>query len=398
MPVCSKFIASFVLVLVVSLFSSTEVSAQVVINEFSSDTAGTTADPDWIELYNNSDAAVDLSQFRMEDYGVTNTKALSDAIGAKGFAVVEWSNKLNKTGDEISLIKISDGSLVDKVGYGDKGTNASAPGPGQSAGRQNDGDSNWLIFNSPTKGQSNGGGQSTPTIPPSPTPTMEPTSATPTSTSSPSPTAVYKINEAKDGSGNILTSVKVYVDGAYIHHYAPETLTFCDGCKCDTEVSCGFGSHTMTLGKSGYQNWNETKTFNLGDFYEVNPVMNLASQTPSPTPTRSPTDSSLKSTAPSAGGTATPKALLNQPTAFKKLPGEILGEEKETTVSGEATSSAEILTVFQLTPTGSLKDGVNGQENKPQLFLILGGISLLAGGTILAWRKKERLFSSFGSP
>jgi len=89
---------------------------------------------------------------------------------------------------------------------------------------------------------------------------------------------IYQINKIKDGEGSILSSVKVYINDQYIHHYAPETLEFCDGCYCDNdkEVECGFGEHIIRLEKSGYQDWVKTRVFEAKeDLLEVNPIMFL---------------------------------------------------------------------------------------------------------------------------
>jgi len=116
---------------------------------------------------------------------------------------------------------------------------------------------------------------------------------TPIPTSTPTPTpakATYQINEVKNKDGDILSSVKIYIDDKYIHHYAPETLEFCDGCYCDDgkEVGCGFGDHIIRLEKNGYQDWNETKTINAGSSYKVDPIM-VSSLSSTPTPTVTPT-------------------------------------------------------------------------------------------------------------
>lgn len=106
------------------------------------------------------------------------------------------------------------------------------------------------------------------------------------------PSATYKINEVKNESGSVLSSVKIYVDDVYVHHYAPETLTFCEDCTCDTYVDCGFGDHTISLQKTGYQEWSESETINVGESYEVNPIMLVVMPTLTATPTLTPTPTS----------------------------------------------------------------------------------------------------------
>lgn len=160
---------------------------------------------------------------------------------------------------------------------------------------------------------------------PTATPTPEPTN-TPTPTNTPSPTkATYQINDVKNEDGDILAHVEIYVDDVYIHHWPPETIEFCEGCRCGDYVDCGLGEHTIKLTKSGYQDWTDTRTFNVGDADEVNPVM-LASSEPAPTPTPTPT------VTPTIGGTPTP---TKKPTVTPTPTGEILGA----TESGEATAS-----------------------------------------------------------
>ena len=110
---------------------------------------------------------------------------------------------------------------------------------------------------------------------------------TPTPTPTPTPgKSTWTIADVKDTNGVILTTAQVWVDGVYTKHYAPETLTFCTGCKCDTIVPCDYGLHTVTIKKSGYNDWVKTKTILEGappvtDY----PVLTLTTVIPTPTPT-----------------------------------------------------------------------------------------------------------------
>ncbi|MGD8744413.1 MAG: carbohydrate binding domain-containing protein, partial [Candidatus Woesebacteria bacterium] len=129
-----------------------------------------------------------------------------------------------------------------------------------------------------------------------PSPTEIPTETpVPTKESS---SAVYQINDAKDEGGNALSSVKIYIDGVYVHHYAPETIEFCEGCDCDGYVTCGYGEHTIRLEKSGYENWSRTKTFNAGDSYSDDPVLLAISSDPQSTPTLKLTESPENTSTP----------------------------------------------------------------------------------------------------
>lgn len=150
-----KFLSALLGALALFFVSTTSVSAALFINEFVSNTAGTTADPDWVEVYNGGPDSVDLSLYRLRD-AASNPKDLSGIINSGGFAAFDWSNRLNNTGDAVRLVLISDETtLVDQVGYGDAGTDVAAPLAGQSAGRSVDGRGTWAIFSSPTKGSAN---------------------------------------------------------------------------------------------------------------------------------------------------------------------------------------------------------------------------------------------------
>ncbi len=169
------------------------VAAQVVINEFSSNSS-----PDWVEVYNKSEDEIDLSNYTLSDSSASgNTKNFSCILKPKGFYVVEWSNKLDNAGDIIYLKK--DGSIVDCVSYGDgngklcdgaESVNLPAPEVGQSGARKADGENNWLISEQ-TKGYSNIVSQKPEEVPTCVLPTPTPTQAltpTPTPTLTPKPT------------------------------------------------------------------------------------------------------------------------------------------------------------------------------------------------------------------
>jgi len=152
--------------------------AQVVINEFSSFSAY-----DWVEIYNISTESADLSLYKLKDkYG--NEKPLSGIIAPypNGFSSVDWYNKLDKTGDVVNLIRVSDGFLIDSVSYGLEG-GVCAPEDGESVGRYPDANQTIERFSTSSRNVSN---NDTPRDP-CPTPTPEAT-ATPTPTNSPTAT------------------------------------------------------------------------------------------------------------------------------------------------------------------------------------------------------------------
>lgn len=159
------------------LFPSSTFAA-IVVNEFASDTAGTSDDPDWIEIYNSGNDVVDLVAYRIRDSSATNVLDLDGVVAAQTYAVFNWGNKLNKPGDKIRLLLKTDDTVVDEVAYGNEG-GVSVPSSGQSVGRQPDGGGNWVVFQTPSKGTSNSSSQVAPSATPTPTPTAKPT-ATPT--------------------------------------------------------------------------------------------------------------------------------------------------------------------------------------------------------------------------
>lgn len=161
-----KQLIAFCLILVCFLVSVKTVFGAPLINEFYSPSSD-----DWIEIYNPDPETIDLGAFRIRDSTENNKLDLSGNIPPLGFAVFEWSNKLNNSGDIIKLILISDNSSIDQITYGNQG-GLIAPDVSQSAGRSSDGASNWTIFTAPSKNSSN---NSSPAfVPPSPTPTKHP--------------------------------------------------------------------------------------------------------------------------------------------------------------------------------------------------------------------------------
>lgn len=182
-------ISIFFIALIFFFLIPSSVSAAVSINEFVSDTEGTTADPDWVEIYNSGSESVDLSLYRLRDNTATNKLDLEGTLNAGGYVTFDWTNRLNKDGDVIKLLLISTEEIIDQVGYGDSGSDVSSPVAGQSAGRQPDGTNTWVIFGSLTKGSSNNASIPVPTA--TPTPTTEPTNTpTPATANTPTPTKV----------------------------------------------------------------------------------------------------------------------------------------------------------------------------------------------------------------
>jgi len=214
-----------------------------------------------------------------------------------------------------------------------------------------------------------------PTPTPSPTPSPTPTSTPPLTpkppTPTPKPTATYKINEVKDEDGEILSSVKVYVDEIYIHHYAPEVLTFCDGCQYDSYVNCSFGQHAIKLEKTGYEDWSKEITINPNTSDEVSPVMIFSE----PNPTSTPTVLIKPTPTPSQKISPTPTPKKSNQTATDS--GEVLGEE---------VASFSAFYPYEATDEAEKNEATPSARNKilPKIFLV-GGLLLLFVSASWLW-------------
>lgn len=89
--------------------------SDLVINEFVSDPID--GEEEWVELYNNTDKEIDLTNWKIED-GSGSQTTLSGIIGPKDFFLVEKiKGYLNNTGDIIKLVD-PNGRIIDQVVYG----------------------------------------------------------------------------------------------------------------------------------------------------------------------------------------------------------------------------------------------------------------------------------------
>lgn len=141
------------------------VSYPITINEFVS--YPSSPGSEWVELYNGSNASVDISGWKIQnltfsgstpDGTATTTIPASITIPPHGFYVQNVTG-LNNKGDTISLYGTSTpAALVDSVTYGVVAGSTSvitAPPQGESAGREPDGSNHWQIFSAPTPDASN---------------------------------------------------------------------------------------------------------------------------------------------------------------------------------------------------------------------------------------------------
>jgi Lamin Tail Domain len=137
---------------------------KLFINEVLSDGTKDATDPDWVEIYNDSDIPVDLGGYAFYDDGIktgAKPKRILNAgtvIPSKGFLVqkteytggdytVEFG--LSSTGDAVYLENTA-GVVVASLDF----LTINLVGK-KSYGRKPDGSTNLMIFNGPTKGTSN---------------------------------------------------------------------------------------------------------------------------------------------------------------------------------------------------------------------------------------------------
>ncbi len=133
----------------------------IVMNEIYS--RGTPEDPDWIEIYNDSDAPVDISGYTVYDSGGQSGAKpklafpAGSMIPAKGFLVIvtdgteEGSFGISSGGEEL-WFENANGNLIDNV-------QCPAMEVTQSYGRNPDGSNNWGLLNTITKGAPNSTGE-----------------------------------------------------------------------------------------------------------------------------------------------------------------------------------------------------------------------------------------------
>jgi hypothetical protein len=259
-----------------SLITPKTLHANILINEIFPNPEGSDVDnAEWVEFYNSGNQTVDLSHFYLdddtnfdEDIG-SGIIQLTGKLNAGDLCFWGLSSYLNNSGDTPTLFD-SDKKIIDSYSF-------SSSSEGKSISRIPNGGV-WVLDQKPSKANTNC--LSLASIPPSSTvsPTILPVAY-----------AFYKINDVYDSDANLLSSVKIYVDGNYLHHYAPETIKFCDGCDCDGYAGCSLGPHDIKLEKYGYEDWYESEVLIAGSSLEVSPVMKLLPEvSDEPKPTNAP--------------------------------------------------------------------------------------------------------------
>jgi hypothetical protein len=154
------------IVLFIALFFfAPAVKAQLVINEFMASNSSAIYDPensqsaDWIELFNGSNAEIDISGYYLTDNISDSTKWIIPAntiVPANGYLLF-WADGTNQSlhtsfsltsiGEELALYDASL-NLLDQWIYSAQETNI-------SSGRSVDGAADWMLFSESTPGSSN---------------------------------------------------------------------------------------------------------------------------------------------------------------------------------------------------------------------------------------------------
>lgn len=125
--------------------------AQIRINEFEQNPAGTDSGNEWVELYNPGTSDVDVTGWVLTANGGSPvSKTLSGSVPAGGYLVVtNGSQWLDNSGESVTL-KDDAGSLIDETPVFNDGANDN-----RSQQRVTDGADSWE-FKTATKGASNG--------------------------------------------------------------------------------------------------------------------------------------------------------------------------------------------------------------------------------------------------
>lgn len=319
------------LLILLSLFAVSEVKAQVIINEFSSN-----SDPEWVELYNSSNEIVSLTEWKITD-GNTSTSddlILNGCIVNQGFRLFSRSSGwLNDTGGDTINLKDSNDNQIDQVIYGSGGI-VGIPQSGKSASRVPDGNQSWVILDSETQQNDNCQIFSKPSPSPISTPIQTPTaipSPTPNDYSGlfiseylPYPDSgnewveIYNSNDfnvtldgwfiddiADDGSAPVVitgtinqTGYKVfYLSTAFLNNSGDDARLL-NGNKIERD---------RTSFESSIKNKSWAKDAN-NKWCQVDPTPNFSNPNcPDPTPTTTSTPTPILAPSPSASiGTSTP--------------------------------------------------------------------------------------------
>ncbi|HNX79156.1 MAG TPA: lamin tail domain-containing protein [Prolixibacteraceae bacterium] len=143
---------------------------KLYINEAFADGTKDATDPDWVEIYNDSEIAVDLSGYAFYDDGIRTSAGAKPkrilnngtVIQPKGFLVLKTEYTSGEYTVEFGLSTSGDGAYLDnKEGVMVASldfTTINLAGK-KSYGRKPDGSNTLVVFTTPTKGSSNNNAQ-----------------------------------------------------------------------------------------------------------------------------------------------------------------------------------------------------------------------------------------------
>jgi len=220
-------------------------TSDVMINEVLS-----TGAPDYIELYNKSDNAIDISDYLISDSGAEFTVPSGTSIPAKGFYVLDCSDEVAgfkiSSGGELLSLKDNTSKLIDQLDLP-----SLADYDGLSYSRIPDGSTTWEVTGT-TKGATNSNSNTNPVI------TADPLDEF---------TSVYEVS-ASDADG--ISSVKLVIkvnSGIYSYDmplidgkYQVSIPTYANGTRVEYYVE----AKDMT-GKVGF--YPETVPTTFGVYY-----------------------------------------------------------------------------------------------------------------------------------
>ena len=210
-------VLSVIVFIMIFFLLSGSVFAQVVINEFSSNTSS-----DWVELYAYEDTNIngwsiyDDAEKNPLIYIIEQDVFLGPSTERFYVAVVK--NRLNKAGDTITLHNEA-GDKIDEIVYGGK-DNICLPTDEGSIGRYPDANSTWERFQFHTKGQSNNNVTLFPCPSPTPLPTAKPDpTKRPTNTPVQRSTQTPTQTEENDPPSQVMGSEEINSDHLEIETY-----------------------------------------------------------------------------------------------------------------------------------------------------------------------------------
>ncbi len=116
MLIFSKIVVAYLLLLTIFVIApNASAASDVNIDEFYA-LGGGSGDPDWIVIYNGTNAKIELGNWLIRDSTESNKVELEGAICANNYRKFEFSNRLNNSGDKIRLIN-TNGTTVEEIEY-----------------------------------------------------------------------------------------------------------------------------------------------------------------------------------------------------------------------------------------------------------------------------------------